>query len=159
MNVQNFYNYGNLFEAGATQINNYYGSQSSTAHPQLPAKLSRGQAETLFVSLKQKGFLGADATLDSWLQVMGCQMAQKWSPVSWMKTKETLRLLLTGIYADELEHKTFKQKDLTEMTARCFVDGKGNFMQLAKPKTENSIDTDYIEQLISDLKKSEDITD
>ena len=159
MNVQNFYTYGNMFEAGATQINNYYGSKSSTDSPQLPAKLSRGQAETLCVSLKQKGFLGADATLDSWLQVMGCQMAQKWMPVSWLKTKETLRLLLTGIYAEELGHKAFKQKDLSEMVTRCFVDGKGNSMQLAKPKTENSIDTDCIEQLISDLKKSEGITD
>ena len=111
------------------------------------------------MSLKQKGFLGADATLDSWLQVMGCQMAQKWMPVSWLKTKETLRLLLTGIYAEELGHKAFKQKDLSEMVTRCFVDGKGNSMQLAKPKTENSIDTDCIEQLISDLKKSEGITD
>lgn len=158
MNVHNFYNYGNMFEVGATQINNYYGSSSSTDNPQLPAKLSRGQAETLFVSLKQKGFLGTDATLDSWLQVMGCQMAQHWCPVSWMKTKETLRLLLTGIYAEELEHKAFKQKDLTEMTARCFVDSKGNSMELAKPKTENSIDSDCIEQLISDLKKSEGVT-
>lgn len=159
MNVHNFYNYGNMFEEGATQINNYYGSGSSTDNPRLPAKLSRGQTEVLFVSLKQNGFLGADATLDSWLQVMGCHSAQKWIPLSWMKTKETLRLLIMGIYTEEIEQGCYKQKDLAEMVTRCFVDSKGNAMQLAKPKTENSIDTDYIKQLISDLKKSEGITD
>ena len=57
-----------------------------------------------------------------------------------------------------IPYKAFKQKDLTEMTARCFVDSKGNSMELAKPKTENSIDSDCIEQLISDLKKSEGVT-
>ena len=154
MDVQNIYNYGNIFEAGATQINNYYGGNRSSGNPQLPAKLSRTQAEKLFEFLKQHMFLGADASLDSWLQVMGCQMAQQWEPVCWQKTKETLRLLLTRIYAEDLERKAFKHKDLVKMVSHCFVDSKGAPLELSKPKKENSVDADLIENFlptISDL--------
>lgn len=122
----------------------------------LPAKLSRAQAEKLYNSLKNKEFIGADATLNSWLHVVGCQKAQIWKPITWIKTKECLRLLLYGIYEEELTKKEFPKKFIIESVPHCFKDSKGNAMQLANAKKEVSEDADFIIQQISELKMSEE---
>lgn len=154
----NHYGYDKDRQQGNNYGKPYNPSQGPSLYvpANLPAKLSRAQAEKLYNSLKNKEFIGADATLNSWLHVVGCQKAQIWKPITWIKTKECLRLLLYGIYEEELTKKEFPKKFIIESVPHCFKDSKGNALQLANAKKEVSEDADFIIQQISELKMSEE---
>lgn len=64
MTVTNFNNYGtmNQVEAGATQINNYYGVHKTAAaavSDELPQELSTEAAEGVWANLREGGFIVA----------------------------------------------------------------------------------------------------
>ena len=68
-------------------------------------------------------------------------------PVEWLKTVETARLMLYKVCDGLLASGSITKSRIGELASKCFTK-QGEPLKLAKPRKENSIDVDAIEQFL-----------
>ena len=68
-------------------------------------------------------------------------------PIAWLRTVETARMMLTKIHGNLLESKQLTVVRMNELASLCFTK-KGEPLKLAKPRKEDSMDADAIEQFL-----------
>ena len=68
-------------------------------------------------------------------------------PVEWLKTVETARLMLYKVCDGLLASGSITKSRIGELASQCFTK-QGEPLKLAKPRKENSIDVDAIEQFL-----------
>ena len=100
-----------------------------------------------FDFLIAKGFIKQDSELDSWLYLMGFSSSQpsEVKPIAWMKTVETARMMIRKVHGNLIDEKRLSIVKMEELASKCFTK-QGEPLKLAKPRKENTMDADAIEQ-------------
>ncbi|MCR5315670.1 MAG: hypothetical protein K6E52_07235 [Bacteroidaceae bacterium] len=130
--------------------------ENSAAQPaHFPQNHSEAIGKQWFDMLVANGFIERDSELENWLYLMGFSSLQpnEVVPITWLKTKETARMMVTKIHSNLLDTNILTVGMIGKLTSQCFI-YKGAPLELSKPKKENSVDADLIENFlptISDL--------
>ena len=121
------------------------GAQST----HFPHQGSEEAGRQWFEFLIGRGFIAPDTEQDCWLFQMGFSVNQpaEVRPVEWLKTVETARLMLYKVCDGLLASGSITKSRIGELASKCFTK-QGEPLKLAKPRKENSIDVDAIEQFV-----------
>ena len=126
-----------------------YEENSVSQAVHFPVNSNEVAGKQWFDFLIKNGFIAPDTEVACWLYVMGFSTDQPLDvrPIEWMKTLETARMMLYKVYGDMLNAKTISKSRIKELAQQCFTK-KGEPLVLAKPKRENSLDADAIENFL-----------
>ena len=142
---------GNVENGGiGIQIINGKDASPTKSAPHFPLNKSEEEGRQWFEFLVKGRFIADDTELGCWQYYMGFSVEQpeELRPIAWLKTVETARLMLTKIHGNLLESKQLTVVKMNELASKCFTK-QGEPLKLSKPRKENSIDADAIEQFLT----------
>ena len=119
---------------------------NQSQQPHFPLNKTKDEGVKLYDFLTKSKYI--TAPLESWLYLMGfvTEKPEKIVPITWLTTKEQLRTMLRLSFENLIDNKSVKIADLQRLTTKCFVDNKGNRMNIPKAKKEYSPEIDKLEK-------------
>jgi len=144
--IYNNFIFGDVVQQKVVQVEK--GDNKKEVHPHFPLNNTKDEGIRLFNALTSENFM--QATIDSWLFLMGFsdQEPIRINPIKWLCNKEQLRVMLRLIYDRLINENAYSWADIEKLTPHCFIDKKGNPMELAKAKEEPSQKTDRLREII-----------
>ena len=132
-------------ESGSTII---YNANKQEEHKHFPQNSTKEEGIRIFNALSDESFI--EGPEDSWLFLMGFveQKPSKIKQIKWLCNKEQLRVMLHLLFERHVNEKAYSWADIERLTPCCFIDKKGNPMELAKAKEEPSQKTDRLREII-----------
>lgn len=129
-----------------------YEENSASQAVHFPINSNEAAGKQWFDFLIKNGYIAPDTEVNCWLYIMGFSTTQPLEvrPIEWMKTLETARMMLNKVFADMLKVNTITKGRIKELAQQCFTK-KGEPLVLAKPKRENSLDADAIDNFLPTL--------
>ena len=96
--------------------------------------------------LVRGGYIASTTHEQHFLYLMGytAQQPEGVKPIEWLTTKEQLHMMLKQRYATPLEQKELTDAQLKKLAPDCFVDKKGNGIEIPKPRDEQSVMMDEL---------------
>ena len=127
-----------------------YEEHAGAAAPQLPLYRTRDEGTRLYEFLVRGGYIANDTDRECWLYAMGCSADQPSDvkPILWLHTREQLRWMIKAFYAGMLDDGTLRLADLNHRARHLFVDKSGKYIDIPKPRKEESTEKDKLEDYI-----------
>ena len=142
------YEVGNV-ENGGVGIQIIKGKEGSPekSAPHFPLNKSEEEGRQWFEFLVKGGFIAHDTALECWQFYMGFSVEQpkELRPIAWLKTVETARMMIRKVHGNLIDEKRLSIVKMEELASKCFTK-QGEPLKLAKPRKENTMDADAIEQ-------------
>ena len=90
--------------------------------------------------LVNTGYIASTTHELHFLYLMGysSNMPEDIKPIEWLTTKEQLHRMLQKRYAVPLANNVLTEKNIKDFVPKCFVDKKGECIEIPKPREENS---------------------
>jgi len=123
-----------------------YEEHAGVARPHYPffgdAEVGLRQYEFLV----RGGYIASTTHEQHFLYLMGysSQQPEDLKPIEWLTTKEQLHRMLQRRYASLLSQKLLTDAELKKLSPNCFVDKKGNGIEIPKPREEQSLMMDEL---------------
>jgi len=121
-------------------------ASAAVSHYPLCGDVSTGLRQYEF--LLRGGFIASTTHEAHFLYLMGysLQSPDDVKPIVWLTTKEQLHMMLQRRFSSLLSDKGITDADLKRLAPSCFVDKKGNGIEIPKPREENSAMMDYLQK-------------
>lgn len=132
---------------------NFGSGYGETSAEHFPLHGSEAEGRELYVQLVAGGYISG--SIESWLYLMGYVAVRPANvqPLEWKKNVQLAREMLCLALKEPLEKKVMGLKEMEQMASQCFVKD-GSPMRLSKPRRELSADSDELERIFSDPKRS-----
>lgn len=120
--------------------------------PQLTKELTTKVQYYLFVKLKEKSFIPDDTNYHHFCFVFGSTPIpaneQPFKPIKWIKSKQTLRMLL---FCGAIRNDLLKPCEIEDKTPCFFNDKKDNHFKLCNNKKEKTTNISIMEHILKDI--------
>ena len=132
-------------ESGSTII---YNANKQEEQKHFPQNSTKEEGIRIFNELTEGRFIQGPE--DSWLFLMGFveQIPNKIKAITWLGTKEQLRVMLRMLYERLINENALSVAEIERLTPICFINRKGESMELARPRKESSTEMDKLIEII-----------
>ena len=126
--------------------------KSQIPPPQLTKKIKIDVQDYLFIKLKEKGFIPNNTNYYHFCFVFGCTPIpaneQPFKPIKWIKSKQTLRMLL---FCGAIRNDLLKPCEIEEKTRYFFNDKNNKPFKLSKNKEEKTTYISRMEHILNNI--------